>query len=165
MKKPFYWKTRLTWVLIVVRWVKEGEERRETAGAPGQHFIHRPDLNISLVQVTSTFVILDTFYFCLSWPHGGISSVAAWVSPPQFCLRRCSSSFFSPCSITLTRAARGGKWVLTCLIAFDSSLSSPVDQWSSVLFIRNINAPHIPAASATVQWAQPDSEALFSICS
>lgn len=164
MKKPFNWKTRLTWVLIDVRWVKEGEKNKEERNRwrPWSTF-HTPTRPKYITG--STFVILDTFYFCLSWPHGGISSVAAWVSPPQFCLRRWSSSFFSPCSITLTRAARGGKWVLTCLIAFDSSLSSPVDQWSSVLFIRNINAPHIPAASATVQWAQPDSEALFSICS
>lgn len=46
----------------------------------------------------------------------------------------------------LHRAESGS---LTCLIAFDSSLSSPVDQWSSALFIRNINVLHIPTGSAT----------------
>ncbi len=50
------------------------------------------------------------------------------------------------CSLQLHRAESGS---LTCLIAFDSSLSSPVDQWSSALFIRNINVPHIPTGSAT----------------
>lgn len=50
------------------------------------------------------------------------------------------------CSLQLHSAESGS---LTCLIAFDSSLSSLVDQWSSLLFIRNINVPHIPTGSAT----------------
>lgn len=61
-------------------------------------------------------------------------------------------------SLRLHRAESGS---LTCLIAFDSSLSSPVDQWSSVLFIRNINVPHIPTGSATSQPAQSEGEGLF----
>lgn len=55
------------------------------------------------------------------------------------------------CSLQLHRAESGS---LTCLIAFDSSLSSLVDQWSSALFIRNINVLHIPTGSATNPWAQ-----------
>lgn len=62
------------------------------------------------------------------------------------------------CSLQLHRAESGS---LTCRIAFDSSLSSLVDQWSSALFIRNINVPHIPTGSATNPWAQAESEGLF----
>lgn len=99
------------------------------------------------------FVFLDPTVASEVYLHVGVSSA--------LCLRRCSSSL-SRCSITLPvlRGAESGS--LTCLIAFDSSLSSLVDQWSSVLFIRNINAPHIPTASATAQRVHPEREALFS---
>lgn len=82
------------------------------------------------------------------------------VKASKHCLRVC---FFSivfalgglaslPCAPTVScslRLHRAGSGSLTRLIAFDSSLSSPVDQWSSALFIRNINVPHIPTGSAS----------------
>lgn len=64
------------------------------------------------------------------------------------------------CSLQLHTAESGS---LTCLIAFDSSLSSPVDQWSSARFIRYINVPHIPTGSAPTRELAPRGEVYFVI--
>lgn len=99
------------------------------------------------------FVFLDPTVVSEAYLHVGVSSHFAWggAAAPW-----AAAASHSP----MLRGAESGS--LTCLIAFDSSLSSPVDQWSSVLFIRNINAPHIPTASATAQRVHPEREALFS---
>lgn len=81
------------------------------------------------------------------WSHQSCLWVCA--SSAEFAIGGLSRFYLctgcSALSLQLHRAESGS---LTCLIAFDSSLSSPADQWSSVLFIRNINVPHIPTGSA-----------------
>lgn len=83
------------------------------------------------------------------WSHGAACECASPLQRACHGRFRRSSSRTScsarELSLQLRRAESGS---LTCLIAFDSSLSSPADQWSSALFIRNINVPHIPTGSA-----------------
>lgn len=123
-----------------------------------QQVLHQTHLNASQKVLPSFltplfFVFLDPTVVSEVYLHVGVSSHFAWggAAAPW-----AAAASHSP----MLRGAESGS--LTCLIAFDSSLSSLVDQWSSVLFIRNINAPHIPTASATAQRVHPEREALFS---
>lgn len=76
------------------------------------------------------------------WSHG---SACERASPPRrachgrfSCSSSCTGCSARELSLQRRRPESGS---LTRLIAFDSSLSSPADQWSSALFIRNINVP------------------------
>lgn len=98
-------------------------------------------------------VVLHFFFFfeqitrLALWSHQ--SCLWACASSAEFAIGGLSrSSLCTGCSALSLQLHRAESGSLTCLIAFDSSLSSPADQWSSVLFIRNINVPHIPTGSA-----------------
>lgn len=97
----------------------------------------------------SSSVISDTCVLSFLTPQWHQKCICTCVSPPHVACGGAAAPSWAAAvsrSLVLHRAESGS---LTRLIAFDSSLSSPVDQWSSVLFIRNINAPHIPTASAS----------------
>lgn len=109
----------------------------------------------------SSSVTSDTSFLSFLTPRWHQKCICTWASPPHFAWGGAAAPWAAAASRSLVlHGAESGS--LTCLIAFDSSLSSPVDQWSSVLFIRNINVPHIPTASATAQRVHPESQALVS---